>query len=52
MTEAAATKKASVTTLHVSFTKIKLLIVNRDSSMVFSVVVLLLQYDFCLRNVF
>ena len=34
------------------FTKIKLLILNRDSSMVFSVVVLLLQYYFCLRNVF
>ena len=34
------------------FTKIKLLIVNRDSSMVFSVVVLLLQYYFSLRNIF
>ena len=34
------------------FTKIKLLIVNRDSSMVFSVVVLLLKYNFCLRNIF
>ena len=45
MTEAAATKQASVTTLHVSlsiFTKIKLLILNRDSSMVFYVIVLLL----------
>ena len=34
------------------FTKIKLLIVNRHSPMVFSVVVLLLQYYFCLRNIF
>ena len=52
MTEAAATKQANVTTLHVPpkccfsiFTK-----VNRDSSMVFSVVVLPLQYYFCLRS--
>ena len=59
MTEAAATKQARVITLHASlkcclsiFTKIKLLIVNRDSSMVFSVVVLLLPYYFCLRNIF
>ena len=34
------------------FTKIKLLIINTDSSMVFSVVVLLLKYNFCLRNIF
>ena len=54
MTEAAATKQASVTTLHVSVVWaffIKLLIINRDSSMVFSVVVLLLQHYFCLRNI-
>ena len=45
MTEAAATKQASVTTLKCCLsivTKIKLLILNRDSSMVFYVVVLLL----------
>ena len=34
------------------FTTIKLLIINRDSSMVFSVVVLLLEYNFCLLNIF
>ena len=33
------------------FTKIKLFIKNRDSSMVFSVA-LLLKYNFCLRNIF
>ena len=32
------------------FTEIKLLILNRDSSMIFSVVVVLLKYNFCLRN--
>ena len=34
------------------FTKIKLLIINRDSPMVFSVIVLLLKHNFCLRNIF
>ena len=34
------------------FAKIKLLIINRDSAMEFSVVVLLLKYNFCLRNIF
>ena len=56
-TGAVATKQASVTTLHVSVvwafcTKIKLLIINRDSLMVFSVVVLLLKYNFYLPNTF
>ena len=56
-TGAVSTKQASVTTLHVSVVwaflqKIKLLIINRDSSMVFSVVVLLLKYNFCLRIIF
>ena len=57
-TGAVATKQASVTKLHDCkcclsiFTKIKFLIKNRDSSMVFSVVVLLPKYNFCLRNIF
>ena len=58
MTGAVATKEASVTKLHVIkcclsiFTKIKLLVKNRDSSMVFSVFALLLKCNFCLCNIF
>ena len=56
-TRGVATKQVSVTTLHVSVVwailqKIKLLVINRDSSMVFSVVVLLLKYNSCLCNLF
>ena len=54
MTGAVATKQASVACkccLSI-FTKIKLIIKNRDSSMVFSVVVLLLKCNFGLCDIF
>ena len=50
---AVATREASVTTLHVSVVWakiIKLLIINKDSSIAVFCRVLLLKYNFCLRN--